>query len=131
LAGMDLEIVGVLAEARHLDVLHALLHAPHQARPLVAPEVEASAALQVLEQSIEFAFRGVVHKVAAARFISARPMRSSGSTKSTWPVPIAACGMPKNAELASSCAITAPPAALIAATPAAPSEPVPLRTTPT
>ena len=57
-------------------------------------------------------------------------MRSGGRTKSTQPVATAACGMVANFAVAASCANVTPPAALMASTPAEPSEPVPDRITP-
>ena len=57
-------------------------------------------------------------------------MPSGGRTKSTQPVATAACGMVANFAVAASCANVTPPAALMASTPAEPSEPVPERITP-
>ena len=57
-------------------------------------------------------------------------MPSGGRTKSTQPVATAACGMVANFAVAASCANVTPPAALMASTPAEPSEPVPERMTP-
>src|SRR5579859_4394014 len=53
-----------------------------------------------------------------------------GSTWSTTPRLMAAAGMPKTTELASSWAIVVPPARLSALRPTAPSSPIPVNTTP-
>src|SRR6185503_10907086 len=125
------EVIPVLLVIADADVLHAALDPPHQARALVAGEVEAALLLQELQQVLEARFFRVAHaaRLVATSVLTAEAMSSSGSTKSTRPVCCAASGMPKNSAVFWSCTITVPPIFLIAFTPIAPSLPEPESTT--
>ena len=50
---MDLEVVHVLRVAAHPDRVEPVLDAALEARPLVAREVEAARALQVVEEGLD------------------------------------------------------------------------------
>ena len=125
--GMHLEVVAVVAVVRHRQRLHAPLDAPHQARTLVAGEVEAALLLQELQQRLELRVVGFRHSVTgeANSRCSAGAISSTASTKSAAPVASAASGMPGNSAFFVSCTITVPPIFLIALTPIAPSWPLP------
>ena len=45
-----LQMIQIVAPAFQAEELHPLMDPPHQARPLVSSEIEAAAALQVLQQ---------------------------------------------------------------------------------
>src|SRR5207253_1503403 len=131
LFGMDLEVVEIGAEAVNAELRASQRHPPNQARALVAGEVKPTRVAKVFDQGLEIG-SGLQRQSTAAPASSAmRPgaISSSGKTKSNAPVAIAADGMPKNSEEASSCAMTVPPRCLIAVTPIAPSWPEPVRTT--
>ena len=120
-----------LLDAEHL---HAAADAAHQARALVAAEVEAAALLQVVEQGLEagvVASRALMQRARRVTRVTQRRrdlVAAAGRNRRT-PVCCAASGMPKNSEVFSSCTITVPPIFLIAFTPMAPSLPVPESTT--
>src|SRR5262249_23299498 len=130
LLGVDLEVVAVGLEAGDADGLHAAQHSPHQARALVAGEIEAALLLQEAQQVLEALLLRRAHDgLLLTRVCRAGAISCSGSTKSTMPVCCAASGMPPNSELSWSCTITVPPIFLIAFTPIAPSVPEPESTT--
>src|ERR1700722_6007307 len=74
---------------------------------------------------------GTSRAICATRFSIAVLISSSASTSSTAPVLIASAGIPKIMDVASSCAITYPPAAFANFTPFAASLPMPVSTTAT
>src|SRR5215471_2086241 len=133
--GMDFEVVQISAVGLDVRQLaHPLLHAPHQARSLVAREIEAAAGLEMLEQRFELGTLFLDNHYSTSpplitSVTKAAGISASGSVKSTDPAWIAALGMPKNSALALSCAMTVPPIFLIACTPITPSLPVPVNTT--
>ncbi len=59
LVGVDLEPVAVLLVPGDAHVVHAPVHPPQQARPLVPREVETPGLLEVLEQALELLRRPV------------------------------------------------------------------------
>src|SRR6185503_161207 len=100
-----------------------------QAGSLVAREVEPAALHDELEEGLELFVLVFGHQDAppSVRSVArARGISSRDRTKSTAPVWIAAEGIPKNSELASSCAMTVPPIFFTACTPMDPSVPVPV-----
>src|SRR5690349_12342215 len=129
---MDLEVIHVFQVTVDADVLHALVDSSLKAGSLVAGEVEPPAGLQELQQCLELGgrFRGA-HSACSptTRVLSAEDISSNGRTKSTFPVSMAAPGIPKNSDVFWSCARTVPPIFLTAVEPIAPSVPVPVRTT--
>src|SRR5262245_16164455 len=149
LVRMDLEVVQVFGVRVDADELHPFVDPAPERRALVPGEVEPATVPQELQERLEHPVVAVGHRsriVAVGHRCSivvvghrcstpftnvrrAPAISSSGSTKSTQPVWIAAPGIPKNSEVASSCAITEPPIFLIARIPIDPSLPVPVRTT--
>src|SRR5581483_3477509 len=124
------EIVPVLIEAARADGLQPLGEPPHQTGALVAREVEAARATDVLQKILEARIDRRRHeRHGRTNSSTAAAMPSSPRTLSTAPVAIAAPGIPKYSALASSCASTVPPDAFSAAAPTAPSVPVPERMT--
>src|SRR5205807_2559261 len=67
---------------------------------------------------------------SSVREATRRAIFSGGSTAQARPASRIARGMPHTAQLASSCAMTAPPVATSRAAPSAPSRPIPVSTTP-
>src|SRR5205823_14821565 len=133
----EVDVVGVRGDA---DLLHAFLHAAHQARQLVAGKVEAAGALEIVEELDEIVLSRLLRELALLFFRAhlglppvnsnnAAAMPSSGRIRSATPVRIAALGMPAYSALTSSCTITVPPRRLTARTPSAPSSPLPESTT--
>src|SRR5439155_19068042 len=110
------------------DALQPLLEAAHETRTAVSGVVEAALVAHELEEAFERGIR-LAHRTAPAHWSTAGAMASRGRTSSTPPARIAAPGIPKYCEVASSCATTWPPACFTAAAPAAPSRPVPERMT--
>ena len=102
LLGMHLEVVEVVAEALQVERLYPLGHTPRETRPLVPGEVESAAHPEILEERLErpavFRFHHwtcpFITSVTSAGAIS-----SSGRTKSTLPLSMAAPGMPKNSDV--------------------------------
>ena len=131
LVRMHLQVVEVGGEVVDAELLAALGDSPHEARALVAGEVDSARLAQVLDQVLELVtwFEAQSRTLPATRVTSAEGISFSESTKSTAPVRIAAEGMLKNSEVASSWTMTVPPRALIAVTPIEPSLPAPVRTT--
>src|SRR4029077_16156978 len=131
LFGMDLQIVLVRGKGAQAKLGAALADAPHDRVSLVPAVVEAAVLAQVLEQHLELlaGLQSQSRSPLPSRLWSAPGISSSESTKSTAPVRMAADGIPKNSDEASSCAMTVPPRCLMAVTPIEPSWPVPVRTT--
>src|SRR5207244_4910488 len=98
--------------ALQVERLYPLGHTPRETRPLVPGEVESAAHPEILEERLErpavFRFHHwtcpFITSVTSAGAIS-----SSGRTKSTLPLSMAAPGMPKNSDVILSCARTVPP----------------------
>src|SRR5205814_5301523 len=122
-----------VVERPRADRVHALQEATGEARPLVSRVVEAARFADVLEEALEGGIGRVRRHDRDGRTnsTSAGAIRSSARTWATAPLAIAAAGMPKNSEEASSWASTTPPASFNATAPAAPSDPVPENTTAT
>src|SRR5580700_2270080 len=80
----------------------------------------------VLARNFHRAPAGTSLQIFAILFSIAPLISSRPSTSSTTPVLIASAGMPKITDVASSCAITWPPAAFTASTPLAASLPIPV-----
>src|SRR5207245_5014889 len=125
------QAVHVVGEALDGQVLHPFPNASHQSGTLVACEVKTAAAFDVLQQGFKFGRDFYTNHRAspATRATRAAEISSRERMKSTFPVWMAAPGMPKNSEVASSWAITVPPIFLMACTPIWPSLPVPVSTT--
>src|SRR5262245_59943286 len=100
---MNLQVIKVRAVRIDAHELHSLVHATHERRSLVAGEVESAAVPQELEQLLEVLVL-VRHRssVPFTNVSSAPGISSSGRMKSTQPVSIAALGIPKNSDVASS-----------------------------
>src|SRR5438477_1166940 len=101
---MHLEVVEVVAEALQVERLYALGHTPRDARSLVAGEVESAGGAEMLEERLEHAalFRLRLRHCTCpfiTRVTSAGAISSSGRTKSTLPLSMAAPGMPKNSDV--------------------------------
>src|SRR3954447_9334141 len=131
LVAVRVQVLAVLVERLHADGVHALQEATRQARPLVPRVVEAARVADVFEETLEGGISRICRHDRDGRTnsTSAGAIRSSARTWATAPLAIAAAGMPKNSEEASSWARTTPPASFNAAAPAAPSDPVPENTT--
>src|SRR4051794_41934281 len=97
LIGMHLEIIGVVPELIDPDRLHALLHAPDQARLLVGAEIETARSHEILEQFVESrSGGGIAHGRALLRNSSvAGPIASSGKTPSNPPAPMGGLRLPE------------------------------------
>src|SRR5439155_9471677 len=121
------EVVAIRLPVGCADRLHPLLEPAHQRRAPVAGVVEAALVADVLEQLLELRV-GRAHGATGAHSSTAGAISVRGRTSSTPPARIAAPGIPKYCDVASSWASTRPPARLTAAVPAAPSIPVPERT---
>ena len=101
---MDLQVILVGGKAAQAKFGAALADAPDDRRPLVPRVVEAAVLAQVQEQCLELlsGLETQSRSPEPSRLCSAPGISSSDSTKSTAPVRIAADGMPKNSDEASS-----------------------------
>src|SRR5580698_10311582 len=121
---------------RAANLLHRLRRNPK--RPV--PRAKQNHLLRILPAPrLRLIVGGDLHRAptgaSAAIFATARSidaaMSSSASTSFTAPVLIASAGIPKIADVASSCAITNPPFARMLLMPFEASAPIPVSTTPT
>src|SRR5207245_9316239 len=90
------------AADRQVGGLHALGHTPRDAPPLVPGEVEPTRVPEMLEERLEHAALFRFHHCACpfiTSVTSAGAISSSGRTKSTLPLSVAAPGMPKNSDV--------------------------------
>src|SRR5437588_6040551 len=131
---MNLEVILIRGVGIDSHIMHAFGDPALQARPLVPGEVEGPARPEEFQEGLEvrvddLSAQSVRSPVTG--FVRAEAISSSGSTKSTFPVSMAAEGIPKNSDVVWSWAITVPPSFWTAARPIAPSTPVPVRTTAT
>src|SRR5436305_197015 len=109
----------VLARQRDQPALHQIL--------LVGGQIEAGALSQQLAQILIVRRRH--DRTPANSWISFGAIWPSGSTAAQIPACVAAPGIPHTTEVASSWAMTLPPAATICLPPRMPSEPMPVSTT--
>ena len=102
LVRVPFQVIEILVVGLHAETLHPLLCSASEARALVTGEVESTVRLDVLDQSLELRIGRRSHTSAPSivRRISAGEISSSGRTRSTAPVLIAAPGIPKKSALA-------------------------------
>src|SRR5712692_6506949 len=101
---MDLQVVVISAEGVDPQLRTPVGDPAHEAGALVASEVEASGVAKVFDQALEIVsgFQRHVSASAATSVTSFGAISSSARMKSTSPVLIAADGIPKNSDVASS-----------------------------